>query len=91
MCEFSFHDATFRVLCLYAPNRNPARDLFFNSISDAVNPSIPTVLCGDFNTVFDRALDRFGSSADDTSRESTVVYCTGKWTSRKLKLKGSVL
>ena len=56
LCEFSFHDATFRVLCLYAPNRNPARDLFFNSISDAVDPSIPTVLCGDFNTVFDRAL-----------------------------------
>ena len=73
MCEFSFHDATFRVLCLYAPNRNPARDLFFNSISDAVDPSIPTVLCGDFNTVFDRALDRFGSSADDTSRESTLA------------------
>ena len=71
MCEFSFHDATFRVLCLYAPNRNPARDLFFNSISDAVDPSIPTVLCGDFNTVFDRVLDRFGSSPDDTSREST--------------------
>ena len=38
MCEFSFHDATFCVLCLYAPNRNPARDLFFNSISvDAVD------------------------------------------------------
>ena len=72
MCEFSFHDATFRVLCLYAPNRNPARDLFFNSISDAVDPSIPTVLCGDLNTVFDHALDRFGSSADDTSRESTL-------------------
>ena len=72
MCEFSFHDATFRVLCLYAPNRNPARDLFFNSISDTVDSSIPTVLCGDFNTVFDRALDRFGSSADDTSRESTL-------------------
>ena len=71
MCEFSLYDVPFRVLCLYAPNRNPARDLFFNRISDVVDPSFPTVLCGDFNTVFDRALDRFGSSADDTSREST--------------------
>ena len=73
MCKFSFHDGTFRVLCLYAPNCNPARDLFFNSISDAVDPAIPMVLCGDFNMVFDRALNRFGSSADDTSRESTLA------------------
>ena len=71
LCEFLLYDVTFRVLCLYAPNRNPARDSFFNGISDAVDPSIPTVLCGDFNAVFDRTLDRFGSSSDDTSREST--------------------
>ena len=73
LCEFSFFDAVFRVLCLYAPNCNPARDLFFNCISDAVDPTITTVLCGDFNTVFDRSLDRFGSSADDVSRESTLA------------------
>lgn len=71
LCEFSLHDASFGVLCLYAPNRNPARDLFFNGISDAVDPSIPTVLCGDFNMVFDHTLDHFGSCADDTSSEST--------------------
>ena len=73
LCEFSFCDSTFRVLCLYAPNRNPARDLFFNSISDSGDPSVPTVQCGDFNMVFDRSLDRFGSLADDASRESTVA------------------
>ena len=71
LCEFTYYDTTFRVLCLYAPNRNPARDQFLNNISDTVDPSIPTVLCGDFNTVFDRTLDRFGSSIDDSSREST--------------------
>lgn len=32
---------------------------------------MPTVLCGDFNTVFDRDLDRSGSDEDDSSREST--------------------
>lgn len=69
--EFSLHDVSFRVLCLYAPNRNPVWDLFFNGISEVIDPSIPTVLCGDFNTVFDRTLDCFGSCADDTSREST--------------------
>ena len=71
LCEFSLYDVSFRVLCLYAPNRNPARNLFFNGLSTAVDPSIATVLCGDFNTVFDRALNRFGSCSDDTSREST--------------------
>ena len=71
LCEFTYYDATFCVLCLYAPNRNPAQDQFFNSILDTVDSSIPTVLCGDFNTVFDRTLDRFGSSIDDASREST--------------------
>ena len=29
VAEFTFQDCCFRVLCVYAPNRNPARDLFF--------------------------------------------------------------
>ena len=33
---------------------------------------IPTVLAGDFNSVFDRALDRFGSNPSDSSRESSA-------------------
>ena len=59
------------MLCLYAPNCNATRDLFFNLIVDSVDPSVPTVLCGDFNKVFDHSLDHFGSATDDTSREST--------------------
>ena len=31
MAGFSFHNISFRVACLYAPNRNPARDDFFVS------------------------------------------------------------
>ena len=44
LSEFSLYDVSFRVLCLYAPNLNPARDNFFNRISDALDPSIPTVV-----------------------------------------------
>ena len=33
---------------------------------------IPTVLAGDFNAVFDRALDRSGSDPSDLSRESST-------------------
>ena len=71
-CEFSFRNQSFRVCCLYAPNRNPARDQFLDGIHPKVDPSIPTLLCGDFNTVFDRSLDRHGSVPSDSSRESTT-------------------
>ena len=33
----------------------------------------PTVIVGDFNTVFDRAIDRMGSVVGDVSRESSVA------------------
>ena len=71
--EFTFQDSCFRVLCVYAPKRKPARDLFFYQLVDLVDPAIPTVPCGDFNTVFDRSLDSAGSSIDDVSRESTLA------------------
>ena len=70
-CEFRLQDKSFRVVSLYAPNRNPARDQFLEQVSSWVDISVPTVLCGDFNTVFDRSLDRAGSDASDTSRESS--------------------
>ena len=44
-CEFSFRSKVFRVLCLYAPNRNPARDEFLERVSDRVDPSVPTIVC----------------------------------------------
>ena len=31
---------------------------------------VPTILCGDFNAVFDRSVDRFGSDPSDLFRES---------------------
>ena len=71
-CEFSFYGKSFRICCLYAPNRNPERDQFLDDVSDKVDPSIPTLLVGDFNTVFDRLKDRRGSNPLDGSRESSV-------------------
>ena len=38
-----------------------------------VDASVPTVVCGNFNTVFDRSLDRLGSDTADISRESSVA------------------
>ena len=70
-CEFSFCSKLFRVCCVYCPNRNPARDLFLDDLHTRIDPLIPTILAGDFNTVFDRGLDRFGSDPSDSSRESS--------------------
>ena len=69
-CEFVFCGKSFRVSCIYAPNRNPACDQFFDDLRVKVDPSVPTILCGDFNAVFDRSVDRFGSDPSDLSRES---------------------
>ena len=69
--EFTFRDSVFRVACCYAPNRNPDRDAFFHRCIDSIDPSVPTLLCGDFNTVPDRFIDRRGSCPFDTSRESS--------------------
>ena len=71
-CEISFFGQSFRIVCLYAPNRNPDRDIFFEYVADKVDPSVPTLLVGDFNTVFDRSKDRRGSDPHDSSRESSV-------------------
>ena len=71
-CEFSFYNKSFRVCCLYAPNRNPERDQFLEDVPDKIDPSVPTLLVGDFNTVFDRFKDRRGSNPLDDIRESSV-------------------
>lgn len=65
-CEFSFH-----ICCIYCPNRNPARDQFLDDLHAKIDPSVPTILAGDFNTVFDHSVDRFGSDPVDSSRESS--------------------
>ena len=75
-CEFSFCDQSFCVISLYAPNRNPVRNQFLEQLADEVDPSIPTLLCGDFNTVFDRNLDCSGSDSSDTWRESSAALAT---------------
>ena len=72
MAEFSRSDSAFRIASVYAPNRNPERDEFFTSCLDFADPSVPTILCGDFNAVFNRAKDRRGSDPAVTIREKFV-------------------
>ena len=68
LCGFSFRNIVFRIACVYAPNRNPDRDTFLDDTSSKIDPTIPTVLVGDFNTV-----DLRGSVVTDVSREISVA------------------
>ena len=72
MAEFSRRDSVFRIASVSAPNRNPEHDEFSTSRLDFAEPSVPTILCGDFNAIFDRAKDRRGSDPAVTVRESFV-------------------
>ena len=73
LCESRFCHQVFRVCCVYAPNSNPQRNHFLDDVSVSIDPSVPTVLAGDFNTVVDRSLDRRGSDPFDVSRESSCA------------------
>ena len=68
--EFSCRGKVFRVATMYAPNRNPDRNDFFDSVSSKIDVSVPTILCGDFNCVLDRSVDWREAAQDDYSRES---------------------
>ena len=72
-CEFQFRGLRFRVFSLHATNRNPQRHYFLDSVYTYVDPGVPTILAGDFNSVFDRAVDHRGSCVDNDSRESSVT------------------
>ena len=47
--------------------------IFFAHVTDILDPGTPSILAGDFNTVFNRSLDRCGSVVVDTSRESPAA------------------
>lgn len=72
LAHFTKDDLTFGIVCLYASNRNPERNEFFSYCADQVDLSVPTFLCGDFNAVFHRTLDRRAASSD-CCRESSIA------------------
>ena len=45
---------------IYDPNQRGPGEAFFQTLLPDIDPTIPTVVCGDFNTVPDAVLDRFG-------------------------------
>ena len=58
--EFSRNNLNFQVASLYGPNNKKHGSLFFESFFQALDPDLPMLLCGDFNTVVDPCSDRLG-------------------------------
>ena len=73
LAHFKQNNIVFGVAYLYAPNWNPERIDFFVYCSDQIDPVVPTVICGDFNSVFDKSLDHHGVNVSDISRESSLT------------------
>lgn len=69
--NFLFSGKLFRVCCVYAPNHNPAQDQFLKDFHPKIDPSILTVLCGDFNEVSDCSRDWAGSGLSVSSLDSS--------------------
>ena len=57
-------ESSFQVLAIYGPNQKRLGDDFFPSLFPIVNPSLPLILCGDFNVVADPHVDRYGCNPD---------------------------
>lgn len=79
IAKFSDQGLFYRNACIFASNRNPDRDTF-TSCTDLVDLTVPMVLCGDFNAVFDRALDCWGVAAGSLYHNSSsalaLLFCT---------------
>ena len=65
LCSLELADSVFRVLSLYAPNCDPARNLFLDYVSTQVDSVTPSL-----HDIFDISFDRSGSDPLDGSRES---------------------
>ena len=62
--EFSRDDLNFQVVCLYGANKPEEGTAFFEALYPVIDPDIPVLVAGDFNTVVDPRLDRFGCNPD---------------------------
>lgn len=61
--HFSLGDVTFQLANIYGPNKKQDGIEFFASLLPLLDPTLQTILCGDFNTVVDASIDRRGCNA----------------------------
>ena len=58
--HFSTETNSFQICTIYGPNTSNEGGPFFDSLYPVLDPGIPRILCGDFNTVVNASTDRRG-------------------------------
>ena len=62
--DFCCSGYSFQVACVYAPNTKQPAQRFVESIYAALSADLPVCLCGDYNTVVNANLARFGCNPE---------------------------
>ena len=60
VAPLSEESSVMQLVIVYGPNQKRLGEDFFHSLIPVLDPTLSTILCGDFNTVPDPVLDRFG-------------------------------
>ena len=61
--NFSTETNSFQICTIYGPNTSKEGGPFFDSLYPVLDPGIPCILCGNFNTVVNASTDRRGCNA----------------------------
>lgn len=69
--DLKVRDKSFSLTTLYCPNHNLERDIFLNQLEHMIDPCIDNLFFGDFDTVFDKNLDRRSCSPLHSSHDSS--------------------
>ena len=65
VASFSYDEveSRFQVINVYGPNQKHPGEEFFASLPPSIDPTLPTILCGDFNAVVDANFESADSRA----------------------------
>lgn len=74
MWEFFYYDRLFRICGVYVLNCDSDRGDFFYFVIDVIDFLVLTIICGDFNVVFDRVIDCGGLSILNVRRNDSVFF-----------------
>ena len=64
LVEVLYRNSKIHIASIYAPNADPERSHFLDSIAASFDPLACNLIAGDFNTVFDPSIDRRGGNPE---------------------------
>lgn len=62
VCDCVIFGSPFRIICVYAPDRETERRGFYKSLSSYLSTSLPIIMGGDFNCILNSNIDKVGGN-----------------------------